>query len=166
MQRLFFAGLLAACLLAAPPAASADDKPAAFTSGAIRVIAPWTRATPKGAAVASGYLSVTNSGKESERLLGGASTASRRFELHAMATIDGVMTMRELTEGLEIKPGETVEFKPGGLHIMFTGLAAPVKEGDRIKATLMFERAGAVEIEFTAAGIGAAAPAGGHEHAH
>jgi periplasmic copper chaperone A len=47
---------------------------------------------------------------------------------------------------------------------MFTGLNAPVKEGDRVKATLMFQKAGALEVEFTAAGIGAGAPAAEHAH--
>jgi periplasmic copper chaperone A len=166
MFRFFRAALLLACLAAAAPSL-ADDKPKpAYTLGALTISAPWTRATPKGAGVAGGYLTVTNTGKETDRLLGGSAIIAGKLEVHEMKTVDGVMKMRELTEGLEIKPGETIELKPGGLHIMFTGLNAPVKESDRVKATLMFQKAGPLEVEFTAAGIGATAPAGGHEHAH
>ena len=59
---------------------------------------------------------------------------------------------------MEIKPGETVELKPGGMHVMFMGLKQPLKQGQRVKGTLVFEKAGTVEIEFTVQAVGA--PAG------
>ena len=147
-------------------AADAQTEQRVYKLGALTVTAPWTRATPKGADVAGGYLAVTNSGTQADRLVGGSVTIASRFEIHAMATTDGVMKMRYLDKGLEIKPGETVELKPGGLHIMMTGLNAPVKQGDEIKGTLVFEKAGTLDVEFTTLGVGAGAPASGHEHAH
>ena len=166
MKRFLIAALPAAFFLCGSQLL-ADDKPAPkYTIGALSVSAPWTRATPKGADAAAGYLAVTNSGKDADRLLGGSAEIAGHFEMHEMATLDGVMTMRALPTGVAIKPGETVEFKPGASHIMMTGLKAPIKQGDKIKGTLLFEMAGALAVEFTAAGIGAGAPPapGGHEH--
>jgi copper(I)-binding protein len=64
--------------------------------------------------------------------------------MHAKSVIDGVMQMRELAEGMEIKPGETVQFKPG---LMFVGLKQQLKAGDRLKGSLVFEKAGSIDIE-------------------
>jgi copper(I)-binding protein len=76
---------------------------------------------------------------------------------------EGVMRMRPLPNGIEIKPGETVELKPEGLHVMFVDLQKPIVVGDRIKGTLVFEKAGTVAIEFDAQGFGGSlAPAVGH----
>ena len=86
-----------------------------------------------------------------------------------MAMSDGVMKMRHLPKGLEIKPGETVELKPGGYHIMFMDLREGLKQGQTVKGTLQFEKAGAVAVEYRVAPIGASAPGGapaggGHSH--
>jgi len=75
----------------------------------------------------------------------------------------GVMKMRPVERGLEIKPGQTVEFKPGSFHVMLVGLKQPLEKGQHIKATLEFEKAGKVEIEYAVEAIGATgAPAGDH----
>ena len=66
-----------------------------------------------------------------------------------------VMKMRMLRNGLTIKPGETVMLKPGGYHIMFTGLTAPLVKGQHVDVTLKFEKAGEVKVDFPIAGIGA-----------
>ena len=134
------------------------------TLGALAIEAPWTRATPAGARVAGGFMTITNTGKEPDRLIGGSFPLAGRFEVHEMAVANGVMTMRELAKGLEIAPGAKVEFKPGGFHLMFMDLKAQVREGQPIKGTLVFEKAGTVEIEYRVAPIGARAPAGVHAH--
>ncbi len=126
--------------------------------GALVIEAPWTRATPGGARVAGGYMRITNTGREPDRLTGGSFPLAGRFEVHEMATANGVMTMRELARGLEIGPGQTVELKPGGFHVMFMDLREPVREGRPIKGTLVFEKAGTVEIEYRVAPIGARGP--------
>src|SRR5262249_61310279 len=101
-------------------------------------------------------------GTTPDRLPGGSLIAAGRMEIHEMATVDGVMKMRPLAAGLEIKPGETVELKPGSFHMMFMELKAPLTAGQPVKGTLVFEKAGTIEIEYAVAPIGAAAPFGGH----
>jgi copper(I)-binding protein len=65
--------------------------------------------------------------------------------------------MRPLPAGLEIKPGQTVELKPGSYHLMFMQLKAPLEPGKSVKGTLVFEKAGTIEVEYTVEAIGAAA---------
>ena len=71
-----------------------------------------------------------------------------------MSMDNGVMKMRPLKDGLEIAPGQTVELKPGSLHIMLLDLKQPLKEGERVKGTLVFEKAGQVDVEYVVTGIG------------
>lgn len=154
--------LIAAAVCAALSAmpALADD----VTIGALKISAPWTRATPKGAAVGGGYMTITNTGSAPDRLIGGAAEIAARFEVHEMSMDNGVMKMREVPQGIEIKPGDTVEFKPGSYHVMFMDLKQPLVQGQPVKATLRFEKAGKVDVEFAVEGLGAQspAPASGH----
>jgi periplasmic copper chaperone A len=126
--------------------------------GSLDVAGPWSRATPKGASVAAGYMTIKNNGTTADRLVGGSSESAAKFEVHEMSMDNGVMKMRPVKGGLEIKPGETVELKPEGLHVMFVGLKKPLKQGDHLKATLEFEKAGKVDVDFDVSGMGA--PAG------
>lgn len=137
--------------------AQADD----VAAGSLKISAPWTRATPKGAGVGGGYLTITNTGTAPDRLVGGSTDIASRFEVHEMSMDNGVMKMRALAKGLEIKPGQTVEFKPGGYHVMFLGLKKQLMLGEHIKATLQFEKAGTVDVDFTVEGIGAQRGGGG-----
>ena len=132
------------------PAAYAGD----YHVGSLDITGPWSRATPKGASVAAGYLTIRNAGTAADRLVGGSSSAAAKFEVHEMSMENGVMKMRPLKDGLEIKPGETVELKPQGLHVMFVGLKNPLKQGDHVKATLVFEKAGKVDVDFDVTGMG------------
>jgi copper(I)-binding protein len=134
-----------------------------YKVGAIVIETPWARATPGGAKVAGGYMRITNTGSEPDRLIGGTLPGVGRFEVHQMSMSGDVMRMRPVENGLEIKPGQSVELKPGGLHVMFTDLKTGLKEGQVVKGTLRFEKAGTVEIEYAVRGIGAGA---GHGHAH
>ena len=145
-----------AFLLVAPGAGAYDYK-----VGNVEIDRPWSRATPKGAKVAGGYLKMTNRGSAPDRLIGGTFAQSRAIEIHEMSVERGVMKMRELKGGLEINPGATVELKPGALHLMFTDLARPLAKGERVKGTLVFEKAGTVEVEYAVEAIGGT-PAGGH----
>ncbi len=132
------------------PVAAAD-----VTAGSLTISAPWARATPRGASVGGGYLSITNKGDAPDRLLGGSTGVAKEIEIHSMTMDNGVMKMRPVTGGLEVKPGQTVELKPGGYHVMFVGLKHGLKQGDHVKATLHFEKAGKVEVDFPVEGIGA-----------
>jgi uncharacterized protein YcnI/copper(I)-binding protein len=133
-------------------------------AGDLMISVPWTRATPPAAKVAGGYLTITNGGKESDRLTGGSFVGGSRIEVHEMSMNDGVMKMRPLNEGLEIKPGATVKLEPGGYHLMLLDLVRPLAKGDKVKAQLQFEKAGKVDVELDVNAVGASAPAGGHAH--
>ena len=146
--------LLATMLALTGSAAFAHD----YKVGSIEIKHPWARATPKGAAVGGGYMTITNTGTTPDRLVGFSSPAAGKFEIHEMKMDDGVMKMRPLAGGLEIKPGQTAEFKPGGHHLMFMGLKQPFEKGQRVKGTLTFEKAGKVEVEYAVESIGAPAP--------
>jgi copper(I)-binding protein len=119
---------------------------------------PWSRATPAGAQVASGYLTITNNGATPDRLLGGSSDAAAKVDVHEMASNGGVMTMRALDGGLALAPGATVTLAPGGYHLMLTDIRKPLKQGDSVPLTLKFERAGAVVVTFNVMGIGVKGP--------
>ena len=86
------------------------------------------------------------------------SDVSAACQIHTIAMERGVMKMRPVEGGLEIKPGETVTLKPSGLHLMLVDLKHPLEQGKVVEATLQFEKAGTVKIEFPIAAIGAAAP--------
>lgn len=133
-----------------------------YKLGALKIDHPWSRATPGGAKVAGGYLKIENTGTAADRLVSiSAPTISGRTEIHEMATKDGVMTMRPLEGGVAIPAGAKVEFKPGGYHIMFMELKQPLKQGESVKGTLTFEKAGTVEVEFKVDAVGAR---GGGDH--
>ncbi|MGU3494693.1 DUF1775 domain-containing protein [Xanthobacteraceae bacterium A53D] len=143
--------------------------PAAQKAGDITIEQPWMRATPGGAKVAGGYLKLTNAGSSDDRLVSLTTEVAGRPEIHEMAMTDGVMTMRELPKGLDIPAGKSVELAPGGLHLMLMDLKRPLKQGEQVKATLVFQKAGKVDVTFDVRGIGAgapAAPAAGGEHHH
>jgi periplasmic copper chaperone A len=145
-----------------PAAKMAMGEMRTYKVGDLTIETPWSRATPGGARVAAGYLKITNTGKEADRLIGGTVDVAKKFEVHEMTMADNVMKMRMLPKGLEIKPGETVELKPGGYHLMFVDLARPLKADDVVKGVLRFERAGEVAVEYRVAPLGA--PSGGHKH--
>ena len=157
--------LIPALLLAlAATGAEAHD----YKLGPLVINHPWSRATPKGAPVAGGYMKITNTGTTPDRLTGGSIEIAKRFEIHEMSMDGSVMKMRELTGGLEIPPGATVELKPGSYHIMMMNLSKPMTKGERVKGTLTFEKAGKVDVEFAVEAVGGT-PAGhdaAKEHKH
>ena len=125
-----------------------------FTIGDLEIGHPWSRATPPSARVAGGYLTITNKGQTADRLVSATFAGSNSTEVHEMRVEGGVMQMRELPRGIEIKPGETLELKPGSYHLMFMGLKQGLKESDSLKGELVFENAGRVEVAFKVEAIG------------
>jgi len=156
------AALLAVALALLAGVAEAAD----YSAGDIQIGNPWARATPRGAQVAAGYLTITNTGTTPDRLLGGSTPVASRIEIHSMVIEDGVAKMRPVEGGLEIKPREAVELKPGSLHAMLIGLAQPLQQGQHVPGTLVFEHAGTVAIEFAVVPIGQDAPAAGPHSGH
>jgi len=134
-----------------------------YKLGPLEIEHPWSRATPKGAMVAGAYLTIKNTGGTADRLTGGTVAIADRVEVHEMTMDQGVMRMRMLKNGLELKPGEATELKPGSYHLMFITLKEPLEQGKTVKGTLTFEKAGSVEVEFTVEAMGAQSPShGGH----
>jgi copper(I)-binding protein len=144
--------LIAATLLASP--AWAQD----YKVGSLEISQPWTRATPPTAKAGGGFVTITNKGTTPDRLIAARSTVSDKVEIHEMKMDGNVMRMRELDKGLEIPPGATVTLKPGGLHIMFMELKAPFANDTKVPVTLVFEKAGSVDVELLVQAMGAQPP--------
>ncbi len=116
----------------------------AQSKGNLEIEKPWARATPPGAAVGGGYLTIRNNGPAGDRLVGVSSPVSARVEMHEMKMDKDIMRMREV-KGVDVPAKGTVEFKPGGYHLMFIELKAPLKQGDKVPVTLHFEKTGEVK---------------------
>ena len=154
----FTAALLALAPLLAPAPAAAHEF---HRIGDIVVEQPWSRATA--AMVGGAFVTLRNNGAVADRLVKVSSPLAERAEIHETKVENGMATMRPV-DGVEIKPrGGSVQLKPGGLHVMLMGLERPLKEGERIKLTFTFERAGAIEVEARVEKAGASA-SGAHEH--
>jgi periplasmic copper chaperone A len=139
--------------LFAAPAGAQEVK-----AGDLVITQAWSRATPGGAKVAGGYLTIENKGTSADRLIGGSGDVAAKIEVHEMAANNGVMTMRPLDKGLAIEPGQTVKLAPGGYHLMMFDLKEPLKQGEKVPITLEFEKAGKVKLSFDVEGLGAQGP--------
>ncbi len=142
--RFVLLGVLSLAHLSAP--AQAHD----VAAGHLRIDHPWARPTLSAAAPGAAYLVIENTGAESDRLLrveipeAIAATA----EIHETTEQGGISQMRRLSDGIVVPAGSAVRFSPGGLHFMLLGLKDRLELGERFKGTLVFEKAGAVEVEF------------------
>ncbi len=149
---------LAALVMPAMALPAAPVRAGGYNVGPMQIAQPWARATPKGAAIGAGYMTITNKGPAADRVSCVSDDASARCQIHSMTMTGGIMEMRPVEGGLEIKPGETVALKPGGYHIMFVDLKHPLVQGQAVKVTLKFDQAGALDIDCPIAGIGATGP--------
>jgi len=143
---------LIACLFTAP-ARAGDVK-----AGDLVISQAWGRATPNGAKIGGGYLTIENRGSTPDKLIGVSGDIAGKIEVHEMAMNDGVMKMRPLDKGLAIEPGKTVKLAPGGYHLMMMDLKNPLKQGDRVPVTLEFEKAGKVQVTLDVQAVGAPGP--------
>jgi len=130
------------------PAAAGD-----YDVGSIHISQPWSRATPKGATSGAGYMTLTNKGAAPDKVSCVSNDASAQCQIHSM-----MMKMRPVEGGLEIKPGESVTLTPGGNHMMFLTLKHPLAQGGTVKATLKFDHAGTIDVEYPVLAMGAPAP--------
>ncbi len=124
-------------------------------SDAISITNAWTRVTPPGAKVAAGFLTITNNGSKPETLVSATTPIAGRVEIHSMTMSNGMMKMRALDEGLEIKPGQSVTLKPGGLHLMFLDLKQSPKNGGSVAGTLNFKNLGKLDVTYAVKPLGA-----------
>jgi copper(I)-binding protein len=157
-MKQIMSGLLGAALLAALCAAPARAQE--VKAGDLVITQAWSRATPGGAKIGGGYLTIENKGSAPDRLIGGSGDIAGKIEVHEMSMNDGVMTMRPLDKGLTIEPGKIVKLAPGGFHLMLFDLKAPLKQGDKVPITLEFEKAGKVTLSLDVQSLGAQGPAG------
>ncbi|MFK7903127.1 MAG: copper chaperone PCu(A)C [Nitratireductor sp.] len=109
---------------------------------------PHARATLPNARVSGGYMSIKNNGTTPDRLIGVRVDFAGKSEIHEMKMDGDVMKMRELEKGLLLPAGETVELKSGGYHVMFMMMKEALKEDEKRKAILVFEKAGELEVTF------------------
>jgi len=140
MRHRFILALALAGIVAATAAAAHD-----YQLGRLKIDHPWVRPTLPGQGAGGAYLSVHNTGTAPDRLLGGSTPAAARVEVHEMRMDGDVMRMREMP-ALDLAPGQRVKLEPGGLHLMLTGLKAPLKVGDRVPLRLRFEKAGEIDV--------------------
>ncbi|HAH08546.1 MAG TPA: hypothetical protein DCL48_00435 [Alphaproteobacteria bacterium] len=144
--------------LTASAAAFAHD----YTKGALDIGHPWAKETAAKAPVGAGFLTINNKGATADRLIAIKTKVSATTELHTMSMEDGVMRMRELEQGLDVPAGKMTTLEPGADHVMFMGLKAPLKAGETFAATLVFEKAGEVPVEFKVEPRGTTPPAHNH----
>ena len=127
-------------------------------AGDLVITQAWSRATPAGAKVGGGYLTIENKGTAPDRLIGGSADIAGSVQVHEMSMDKGVMKMRPLENGLAIEPGKTVKLTPGGYHLMMMDLKSPLKKGGKLPITLEFEKAGKVQVSLDVEGVGAQGP--------
>lgn len=150
-----------AVTLCAAPAVADEVK-----AGDLVISHAWSRATPGGAKVAGGYLTIQNKGTAADRLVSVSADIAGKAEIHKMAMDNGVMKMRPLEEGIAIDPGKTVKLAPGGSHLMLQELKGPFKQGDKVPVTLQFEKAGKVAVSLDVQGVGSQAPSDAGHSGH
>lgn len=127
--------LAAAALLAVSPA----------FAGQLTVTGAWARSTPPGAKMAAVYLGLHNGSSKSDRLLKLKTPVAASASVHRTEIIEGVARMRDVSV-LHVAPGEKIEFAPGGLHVMLTGLKRPLVDGQVFELELLFEVAGQKKV--------------------
>lgn len=124
----------------------------------IAVERAWTRATAAAARSAGAFLRVVNRGGEDDRLVAVESSAAERAMIHSTVMADGIMQMRPAQDGLPVPAGAVLKLRPGGDHIMLTGLRRPLRRGETVPLTLVFEKAGRIETQLAVAAHGARTP--------
>jgi len=151
-MRLKLAAFGAACLLFLAAACNASAQ-----SGDVQISNVWARATPGGAQTAAVYATIQSA--SGDRLTGASTPAAQKAELHTMTMDANVMKMRQV-DSINLPAGQAVTLKPGSYHIMLTGLAQPLKEGQSFPLTLSFEKAGTRDVSVLIQKVGAMGPGG------
>ena len=135
-----------------------------YEAGDIHIQSPWARALPPTSPNGAVYLTLTNHGAHSDKLLRASTDVAERVEVHSHILEDGMMKMRRV-ESVILPPHEDVLFAPGGQHIMLMGLKQPLAAGDRFPLLLEFDQTDQVLIEVVVQSTGAES-AGKTDHRH
>jgi periplasmic copper chaperone A len=129
-----------------------------YRLGALVIGHPWARATLRNAPGGGAYLTIRNTGTETDRLISARSPASGLVQVNETRKEGDSLRNRELEKPLEIPPGGTVKMVPDGLHLLMLGLKDPLQKDTRVPLTLVFEKAGKIEVEMTVEGMDATGP--------
>ena len=125
--------LLRTCAIAAGMALSVP------VFGQINIASPWVRSTVPGQSVAAAYMDISS--PVGVALVRGSSPAAKSVEIHEMRMEGSMMKMREV-QRIEVPAGKTVHLRPGGYHVMLIDIAKPIRKGDVVPLSLVFEQAG------------------------
>lgn len=162
MNRMISTAFAALLALGGVAAAHGEHK---HGEGHVHAVYPFAYASPAGAKAGGAYVSVENSGP-ADRLVAARAEVSERVEIHEHVMDNGVMKMRQV-EGIALPEGGVIEMKPGGYHVMFMGLTAPLEEGATIPVTLVFESGAELAVEVPVIARGESPKADGHSgHSH
>jgi len=113
--------------------------------GPIKIEHAYTRATMPGQQVAGGFMKIENKSGPADQLISASSPIAGEVQLHEMAMEGNVMKMRQVKD-IAVPAGGSVELKPGGLHLMFINIKAPLSAGETVPVKLKFAKAGEVEV--------------------
>jgi copper(I)-binding protein len=119
-----------------------------FAASPITIERPWARASAPGQTVGGGFMTILHQGATEDRLVSATTPMAREVQIHTMNVDGGVMRMRPVEGGLAIPAGGRVVLQPGGLHLMFMELSAPLVAGSTFPVTLRFANAGDIKVEF------------------
>jgi periplasmic copper chaperone A len=153
VSRYLFAFLLFAGALQSLPVQAQEVK-----AGDLVISQPWSRAAPRGADLASSYLTIENKGTTPDRLIGGSAEIAEKLQIQQSGMVGGGLTLNPVEGGLTISPGEKVVLAPHGIHLTLSKLKSRMKKGTQVPMTLEFERAGKVIVTFDVLGAASTGP--------
>jgi copper(I)-binding protein len=113
----------------------------------LQIADAWARETVAGQTSTAAYLTISNQGTADDRLLSIAASEPAKAAVHATDNSNGISRMRELSSGLAVPAGSTIELRPGGTHVMIMGLREPLRRGDTLKLRLRFEKSGEKPVD-------------------
>jgi copper(I)-binding protein len=156
--------LVSACQPSAPNSTAqheASDATATTLSDApadaIVVSDAWAAATPNGASVGGGYLTIANNSDAADALIGASSPRAPRVDLHEMTMQGNIMQMRTIPR-MEIPAHSSITLASGSHHLMFNDITAPFVAGQTIPVTLRFEHHAPIDVDMPVRDLGASAP--------
>lgn len=152
MKSTVFKSLLIVAGFAITGAISAQGVSKTVTTNAIKIEGAYTRATVPGQKVAGGFMKIENKGA-ADQLVSASSPVAGEVQLHEMAMDGNVMKMRQVKD-IALPAGGEVELKPGGLHLMFMNIKAPLTAGETVPVKLKFAKAGEVEVKMPVNAMG------------
>jgi len=119
---------------------------AAFADG-IMVKDPYARSSGANAVSGAAFMEIVNHSATADRLIAARSDIAVRVEIHThLEDSNGVMRMVEVKDGIVVPANGMAMLRRGGDHVMFMGLNQPLAQGDEVSVTLVFEKAGEVEV--------------------